>query len=77
MRAPHDFTQRSVFEVSQAGAVVAFREEQVPKPLGPGFGFQFFNDRIDLPRTEFLGFLVEALLVRIDVPVHKGLKAAF
>jgi hypothetical protein len=77
MRAPHDFAQRRVFEVSQAGAVVAFRKEQIPKPLGPRFGFQFFNDRIDFPRAEFLSFLIEALLVRIDVPVHKRLKATF
>src|ERR1700738_395183 len=77
MRAPHDFTQRRVFEVSQAGAVDALWKEQIPKPFAPGFWFQFLNNRIDLPRTELLGFIVEALLVRIDVPVHKGLKAAF
>jgi hypothetical protein len=39
MRASHDFAQRRVFEISQAGAVVAFRKEQIPKRLGLGFGF--------------------------------------
>jgi hypothetical protein len=73
MRAPHDFTERRIFEIGQTGAVVAFRKKQIPKSLRPGFGLEFFDNRIDLPRAEFFGLVVKALFVRVDVPFHERL----
>ena len=35
--------------------MVTFRKKQIPKSLRPGFGLQFFNDRINLPGAELLG----------------------
>jgi hypothetical protein len=34
------------------------------------------ENRIDLPRPEFLGLLIEAFLVRIDMAVHERFEAA-
>jgi hypothetical protein len=74
MRTSHDFAQRRVFEVAQAGAVLALRQKQIPKALLPGLRFQLLDDRIDLPGPQLLGLLIEPLFIRIDVAVHKRLQ---
>jgi hypothetical protein len=77
MRTPHDFTERRVFEIGKTGTVVAFRKKHIPKSLRPGFGLQFFNDRINLPGAELLGLLVKPLFIRVNVPVHERFDPPF
>src|SRR6266699_2069310 len=77
MRTPHDFAQRRVFKVRQAGSMLALRHKQIPKALLPGLRFQFLDYRIDLPRPQFFRLLIELHFVRVDVAVHKRLQMTF
>ena len=69
--APHDFAQRRVFQVGQAGAPFVVRQEQVPQPGGAGFGLQLFDDGDRLPAVSFGDLPVVERLVRVDVLVHE------
>ena len=69
MRTSHDLAQRRVFKIGQAA--LGGRKEEVPQTRGPGERLELLDHRKNGPRTEPLGFLIEAPLVRIDVRGHE------
>ncbi len=74
-RTAHDFRQRRVFGVGQAGTQLGFRQEQVPQPFGPGLGLQFLDDGGGLPAIALAHLLVEDFLGGVDMRVHERLNA--
>ena len=50
-RTAHDFAERRVFEVGEPGTVLAFRQEQVPQPGGPGFAFSLSSNGTGCQRS--------------------------
>ncbi len=78
-RAAHDFGQRRVFEVAQAGAHVRLGQEQVPQAFGLGLGFQVFHDLGLLPGVaggaEGVHLRGEQGLGRVNVLGHEGCDA--
>ncbi len=75
VRTPHDFAQRSVFEIGQSRAMFGVRQKQIPQTRGPGFSFQILHHLGHLPRIArapiFLQLLVIERLGRIDMLVHE------
>ncbi len=56
--AAHDFAERRVSDVGQAGAVFAGRQEQVPEALGARLRLQLLDERDRLPAIALLDLLV-------------------
>ena len=56
----------------EPGAVLAFRQEEVPQPGRPRLRLQAFEERHRLPSVAFADLGEEVLLVRIDVLGHEG-----
>ena len=76
MRAAHDFAERGVFEIGEAGAAVAVGQEEVPETLRLGERLQLLDDGINLPGPEFFHFAIVAGFVRVDVVVHEAFELA-
>src|SRR5205823_1293278 len=71
-RAAHDLAQRRVFEIRQPGAVLAFRQEQVPQPGRPRLFLQLLHHRRDLPaRRRLVELPLEDALGRVDLALHE------
>jgi len=70
-RTAHDFGQRRIFEVGQAGAQFGFGQEQVPQAFGFSLGFQLFHDGGGLPAVAFADLAFEHRLGRVNVSIHK------
>ncbi|VXC79955.1 hypothetical protein PSEUDO9AZ_20004 [Pseudomonas sp. 9AZ] len=70
-RAAHDFRQRRVFSVGQAGTQLGLRQKQVPQAFGFSLGFQLFHDRSGLPAIAFIDLLLEHGFGWIDMGLHK------
>src|ERR1700722_13821213 len=75
MAAPHDFAQRRVFQVRQARASLIIGQKQIPQAGCASFDLQFFDDPGRLPPVVF-DFVMEALLVGINMRIHEFLQAA-
>ena len=71
-RASHDFAERRVFGVGEAGPVFARRQEQIPESLGARLRLELLDERDRLPAIALVDLLFETLLVRVDVRVHEG-----
>ncbi|MNP18269.1 hypothetical protein D3C76_1107440 [compost metagenome] len=70
-RAAHDFRQRGVFQVAQAGAVFRLGQEQVPQPFGAGLGLELFHDRGGLPAVALGDLTLEHRFGGVDIGVHE------
>ena len=65
---------QSDHDIARQAALVGW-QEKVPQTTLFCEGLQLLNNRVDGPRSEPLGLLIEAPLVRIDVLRHKALNA--
>jgi hypothetical protein len=70
-RAAHDFAQRRVFKVGQAGTQLGLGQEQIPQAFGFGLGFELFHDRRRLPAIAFGNLALEHGFGRVNVSVHE------
>ena len=70
-RAAHDLAERCVFEISQARAMLRFRQEQIPQALLAGDRLQFINQRQHTPRPNLLRLFDVTLLIGIDIFRHE------
>ena len=75
MASAHDFAKGRVVEIGQPRAILIVRQEQVPEPGRASLRLELFDDLCGQPPVA-LDFIVVALLVWIDVLVHKGPQAA-
>ena len=70
--AAHDLAERRVFEVGQAGAVLALRQEQVPQPRGARLRLSApRRSRVGCQRSPSAICRWKVGFVRIDVLVHE------
>ncbi len=71
-RAAHELGERGVFEVGEAGAQLALRQEEVPQALGLGFLLDFLKQDERLPAIDGLVAGGEQLvLIGVDVLGHE------
>jgi hypothetical protein len=68
----HDFAERRVLDVGQAGAVLAFRQKEIPQAGGARLRLELFDDRGRLPAIPFRNLTVKRSFVRVDVLVHES-----
>ena len=62
--------QRRVFQIGDAGAMIA-GQEQVPEPLGAGETFQLLQDRRPMVAMPVLDLLLIESFNGMDVPLHE------
>ncbi|MNP34077.1 hypothetical protein D3C76_1273490 [compost metagenome] len=70
-RTAHDFRQRRVFEVGQAGAEFGLRQKQIPQAFCLGLELELFHDRRRLPAVALGDLALEHRFGGIDVGVHE------
>ena len=75
MRAPHDFAQRRVFHIGEAGAVFGMRQKQVPQICRLGLFLQVLDHFAHLPRIAGAAVCFQLLVMErlggIDMGVHE------
>ena len=74
-RAAHQLAQRRVFQVGQAGAVLALGQEQVPQPSRLRLRLQRLDDRRRLPSVSLADLARRERLVGEDVLIHESAHA--
>src|SRR5207237_9240088 len=67
----HDVAQRRVFGVGETRASLGRWQEEIPQARGFCFRLELLDQACRLPAIALPDFIVEALLVGIDVSFHK------